>query len=131
LFRILLLLFIVVPTIEIFVLIQVGKVIGGWQTVFLILLTGVLGAYLAKKQGQAAWFRLQTELAMGRPPGNTILDGICILIGGILLLTPGFVTDVFGLVFLLPPTREPLKIIIKKWIEKQMTKGTWISFRRW
>lgn len=130
-FRILLLLFIIVPTIEIYVLIQVGKVIGGWQTVFLILLTGFLGAYLAKTQGRTVWMKLQTELEMGRPPGNAILDGICVLIGGILLLTPGFVSDILGLVLLLPPTRAPIKRLLRRWIEERLAKGTWITFRRW
>ncbi|MFC4767780.1 FxsA family protein [Effusibacillus consociatus] len=130
-FRILLLLFIIVPTIEIYFLVQIGKVIGGWQTVFLVLLTSGLGAYLAKSQGRATWSRLQKELSMGRPPGNTLLDGVCVLIGGVLLLTPGFFTDILGLILLLPPTREPVKRILRRWLEKQLSKGTWITFRRW
>lgn len=130
LFRVLLLLFIVVPTIEIYVLIQVGKVIGGWTTIFFILLTSALGAYLAKTQGRITWQRLQTELSMGRPPGDSLLDGISVLIGGVLLMTPGFVTDVLGLVLLLPLTREPIKRFMRKWMEKQLKKGNWIYYRR-
>ncbi|GAX89475.1 FxsA family protein [Effusibacillus lacus] len=130
-FRILLLLFILVPIIEIYLLIQVGEVIGGWQTVLLVLLTGLLGAYLAKTQGRAVWYRLQSELSMGRPPGDALLDGVCVLAGGVLLLTPGFATDILGLVLLLPPTREPIKRVLRRWLEKQLSKGTWITFRRW
>lgn len=129
-FRILLLLFIVVPTIEIYVLIQVGKVIGGWTTVFLILMISLIGAYLAKSQGRSVWRQLQMELSMGRPPGDSLLDGICVLAGGILLMTPGFVTDIMGLILLLPATRKPIKRVLKKWMEKKLTKGSWTFYRR-
>lgn len=130
-FQIFLLLFIVVPTVEIYILIQAGKVIGGWQTVFLVLLTGVVGAYLSKSQGRTVWRRLQTELSMGRPPGDALLDGVCVLIGGILLMTPGFVTDAFGLILLLPPAREPVKRLMRRWIEKRLAKGVRIIWRKW
>ncbi|BCJ88025.1 FxsA family protein [Effusibacillus dendaii] len=129
-FRLLFLLFVIVPTIEIFVLIQVGKAIGGWQTVFLILLTAVLGAYLAKSQGRATLRRLQIEMASGQPPGNTLLDGICILAGGVLLLMPGFVTDLMGVVLLFPVTRQPIKRWLRRWLGAQFEKGTWVSYRR-
>ncbi|WP_018132022.1 FxsA family protein [Effusibacillus pohliae] len=129
-FRILFLLFIVVPIVELYILIQVGKVIGGWQTILLVLLTSGLGAYLAKTQGRTVWRRLQTELSLGRPPGDALLDGVCVLLGGLLLLTPGFATDVLGLILLLPPTRVPIKRIAKRWIAKRLSRGTWIVYRR-
>jgi UPF0716 protein FxsA len=130
LFRLLLLLFIVVPIVEIYVLIQVGKVIGGWTTILLILLTSALGAYLAKTQGRITWQRMQMELSMGRPPGDSLLDGISVLIGGMLLLTPGFVTDAMGLLLLLPITREPIKRVLRRWLERQLQKGNWIYYRK-
>lgn len=130
-FRFLLFLFIVVPIVEIYILIQVGQVIGGWTTVLLILLTSAVGAYLAKTQGRITWQRMQMELSNGRPPGDSLLDGISVLIGGILLLTPGFVTDAMGLVLLLPITREPIKRVMRRWLEQQLRKGNWIYYRKW
>ncbi|MCJ8009639.1 FxsA family protein [Lederbergia wuyishanensis] len=117
------LLFIVIPAIEIGMFILSGKTIGVLPTVAIIIVTGILGAYLAKKQGLEALRRVQNDLRLGHPPGIAVLDGVCILAGGILLLSPGFLTDFIGLLLLLPFTRNsirPLLLkVIKKWIGRK------------
>lgn len=120
--RYLLLLIIVVPAAEIGILMFSGKTIGLWPTLLMIILTGVLGSYLAKKQGLATIRKAQEQLSYGQIPGDAVLDGICILVGGTFLLTPGFITDILGILLLAPPTRKFFKLLIsasfRKWIDK-------------
>jgi len=120
--RITILLFILIPAAEITVLMLSGKTIGIWPTFMMIVLTGLIGSYLAKKQGLNILKKVREQLQMGIIPGEEIVDGLCILIGGIMLLSPGFITDVFGLILLIPLTRSLLKpVLIKvlqKWIQK-------------
>lgn len=101
----LLLAFLLLPIAELFVIIQIGQAIGLVPTLALLLADGLLGAALARSQGGAAWERFNRALAAGRVPARETFDGAMIILGGALLLTPGFITDVFGLVLLLPPTR--------------------------
>lgn len=114
--------FIVAPACEIGVLLLSGKTIGVLPTVLLIILTGFVGAYLAKKQGIQAVRNLQKEIQYGRIPSNAILDAMAIFVGGIMLLTPGFISDIVGLFLLFPITRNWIKPFliqfIKKWIDK-------------
>lgn len=98
-------LFLAVPILEIFVIIQVGRVIGPWWTVALLLLESAIGAWLIKREGARAWRALQNAMGTGRLPGRELADAALILVGGTLLLTPGFVTDVVGFFLILPPTR--------------------------
>jgi UPF0716 protein FxsA len=98
-------LFIVVPLVEIYVLIQVGQVIGAWWTILLLVADSVLGSWLIKREGGRAWRALRTALDSGRMPARELADGALILIGGTLMLTPGFVTDAFGILLILPFTR--------------------------
>ncbi|KZM56521.1 membrane protein FxsA [Aeribacillus pallidus] len=120
--RALLIFFIVAPACEIGVLLLSGKTIGVLPTVLLIILTGFVGAYLAKRQGIQAVRNLQKEIQYGRIPSNAILDAMAILVGGIMLLTPGFISDIVGLFLLFPITRNWVKPFliqfIKKWIDK-------------
>ena len=120
--RALLIFFIVAPACEIGVLLLSGKTIGVLPTVLLIILTGFVGAYLAKRQGIQAVRNLQKEIQYGRIPSNAILDAMAIFIGGIMLLTPGFISDIVGLFLLFPITRNWIKPsliqFIKKWIDK-------------
>ncbi|WP_243291242.1 FxsA family protein [Bacillus sp. FJAT-47783] len=111
-------LIIIVPALEIGLLLFSGRTLGVMATIFLIILTGVLGAYLAKRQGLETIRRVQEELRYGSIPGNAILDGLCILVGGVVLLTPGFITDTIGFLLLFPSTRNMLKPIIEKIIRK-------------
>lgn len=116
-------LFIVVPAAEILVLFSMGKLIGGWETFALILLSGFLGAYMAKREGKRVWDYAQHRLSRGEIPTDTILDGICIFTGGLLLITPGFLTDVAGLLLVLPFTRPVAKLLLMKLIRHLIGRG--------
>jgi UPF0716 protein FxsA len=116
----LLLLFTIVPVIELALLIQVGDVVGVLPTVSLVLATGVAGAWLARSQGVLALRRLQAELASAAFPAEEIFDGFIILAGGLLLLTPGFMTDLVGLAALVPGSRHLIKLIIKREVRRRL-----------
>lgn len=122
--RYLLLLIIIVPAAEIGVLMLSGNLIGVWPTLGVILFTGVLGAYLAKKQGLETLRKVQEQLRYGQMPGEAILEGICILAGGILLLTPGFITDITGFLLLAPITQSFFKKLIIKGFRRWMDRNT-------
>jgi UPF0716 protein FxsA len=112
--RRLILLFVIVPIAELALLIQLGRWIGLWPTLALILATGALGATLASREGLRAWHELQLDLTEGRIPGRPILDGLSIFAGGALLLTPGLITDLLGFALLARPTR--------RWIQGRVVK---------
>src|SRR5215210_1580470 len=97
----LLLLFIVVPIVELAVIIKVGQLIGFWPTIALLIADAILGSLLLRSQGRAAWRRFNEALAERRMPHKEVMDGVLVIFGGALLLTPGFVTDVFGLALLI------------------------------
>ena len=97
--------FILVPILEIYVLIQVGQVIGAWWTVLLLIADSILGSWLLKREGARAWTAFRVALGEGRMPARELADGILIVVGGTLMISPGFVTDVFGILLILPLTR--------------------------
>jgi UPF0716 protein FxsA len=97
--------FLVVPVMEIWLLIRIGSVIGGWQTVALLIADSILGAWLVRREGRRAWAALQSAVQSGRMPDRELADGGMIVAGGALLLTPGFLTDVLGFILILPFTR--------------------------
>src|SRR5882757_2891758 len=101
----LVLLFIVVPIAELYVIIQVGEWIGVWPTLLLLLLDAIVGSWLLKHEGRAAWRRFNKALAERRVPAAEVADGFLVILGGALLIAPGFITDIFGILFLIPPTR--------------------------
>ena len=111
---ILILLFIVVPIAELYVIIQVGQAIGVVPTLILLLADALLGSLLLKHQGRGAWRRFNEALAARRFPGREVVDGVLIVIGGTLLLTPGFLTDIFGLFLLVPPTRAIARRVLRR-----------------
>jgi len=104
----------VVPVAEIALIIAVGKVIGGWQTIALLLVESALGAYLVKREGRRSWRSLRVALNTGQMPGRELADATLVLIGGTLLLTPGFLTDIVGFFFILPFTRP----ITRRWLQR-------------
>ena len=118
------LLFITVPLIELFLLIQVGERIGLTATVLLVVATGALGATLARQQGLATWRKFQTESAAGRPPGRTLLDGLLILIAGAVLLTPGLLTDLTGFALLIPAVRKLVGARLAGWFASRVRVAT-------
>jgi UPF0716 protein FxsA len=98
-------LFVVVPIVEIYLIVQLGQAVGPWWTILLLIGAGVLGSVLVKREGGRAWRALQDALASHRMPATELADGALVLIGGTLLLTPGFMSDVVGLFLILPLTR--------------------------
>jgi UPF0716 protein FxsA len=108
----LLALFIVVPILEIYVIIQVGQAIGAWWTVALLIADSIAGTLLMKSQGRAAWRRFQLALAEGRMPAREVLDGVLVIFGGAFLVTPGFCSDIVGALLLLPPTRAVIRRVL-------------------
>ncbi|GAB6256527.1 FxsA family protein [Peribacillus sp. N1] len=114
---------IAMPVVEIIVLLLSGNLIGFWPTLFLIVATGLIGAYLAKRQGMETWKKAQEQIRYGMMPGNEIIDGICIFIGAALLLSPGLISDMMGLILVFPPTRNLLKPIVIRFIMNRMNKG--------
>jgi UPF0716 protein FxsA len=110
----LVLLFIAVPIAELAVIIQVGQLIGIWWTIGLLLADSILGSWLMRHQGRAAWRRFNEAVQAGRVPGREVLDGALVIFGGALLLTPGFITDVLGVVLLIPPTRALVRGVLTR-----------------
>lgn len=127
-FGLLVLLFTVVPAVEIFLLFEIGSKIGAGNTMLIILVTGVLGASLAKSQGLSILMKIQNEVNQGSLPGNQIIQGLMVFAGGILLLTPGFATDIFGFSLVLPGSRHLLMFWVKKMIDHAMKNGN-INFQ--
>lgn len=116
-------LFTVVPLVELYLLIQVGSVIGTMNTLALVIFTGVAGAYLARSQGRSIMMKVQTELARGGLPADSLIHGLMVFIGGILLVTPGIVTDIVGFCFVIPVTRWVFIKIIKAHFKKAISQG--------
>ncbi len=112
--------FIIVPLLELAILIKLGSVIGVWETVWIVVATAVVGASLARRQGVAVLMSIQNDLNAGRMPSQSLMDGLMILVGGIVLLTPGLLTDIAGFFLLVPQTRKLIKLFIQKRIEKRM-----------
>jgi len=112
-------LFVVVPLLELALLVQMGRWIGVLPTVGIVAVTGLLGAWLARTQGLRSLAELQAQTAKGQIPAQAMLDGAAILVGGIVLLTPGILSDLLGFALLLPPTRRRLQ----RWAMERMARG--------
>jgi UPF0716 protein FxsA len=117
----LIVLFIVVPIAELYVIIQVGELIGVLPTLILLLADALLGSWLLKHQGRGAWRRFNEAIAARRFPGREVVDGVLIVVGGTLLLTPGFISDVVGVFLLLPPTRALARRLLRRWTVGRFT----------
>jgi len=139
-FSFLVLLFTLVPLIELFLLIKVGEIVGAGNTILIVVVTGILGAWLAKNQGLAVAAQLQARVNRGEVPGRQLLDGVFVLMGGLLLLTPGIITDLLGLSLLLPPTRAIYRALALRLIRQRFShmvgrgfsdfQGQWQGQRR-
>ncbi|HLQ73361.1 MAG TPA: FxsA family protein [Bacillota bacterium] len=110
--RYLILALLIVPALEIGVFVAVGRSIGPWWVIFLIIFTGVIGLALAKYQGMETWKRAERAASKGQVPAEQIVDGICIFIGAVLLFAPGILTDIVGFLLVIPWTRKPFKYFI-------------------
>ncbi len=104
--------FVVVPIVEIYVIIQVGQVIGPWWTILLLVADSIFGTWLIRREGGRAWGALRSALESGRMPAKELADGALILVGGTLMLAPGFVTDAFGILLILPFTRPVFRRLL-------------------
>jgi UPF0716 protein FxsA len=113
-FRLLFLLFVIIPIIEISVLMHVGAWLGTWPTIGIVIFTAWLGARNVREQGIATMTSVQTKMAQGEMPSDEIVTGLILLVAGVLLVTPGFVTDIFGLSLLVPSVRAALVESVKK-----------------
>ena len=117
------LLFTVVPLADLWLLLRIGGAIGFWQTVALVVLTGVAGAGLARAEGTRVLRAWQAALSAGRPPEEGVLSGVLLLAGAALLVAPGVITDVIGLALLFPPTRRLATAGVRRWLERQARTG--------
>lgn len=116
-------LLIIVPAVEIMILLYSGNIIGVMPTLLLIFISGIGGVYLAKRQGFKALTDLRKRMGTMEAPGNAVIDGVCILIGACLLILPGFITDIAGLLLLLKWPRKIIRPFIIGWIYKKMKQG--------
>jgi|Deesub1362A_J573_1020465.scaffolds.fasta_scaffold00004_258 UPF0716 protein FxsA len=114
------LLFTLVPAIELSLLIKVGSIIGTLNTIIIIILTAVVGAYMVRLEGLGVVYRIQRNLLEGVFPAEELINGVMLLIAGALLITPGFFTDVIGFLIVIPASREVIKKIVKKYFEKRI-----------
>ncbi len=119
-----LIILLVAPIVELALLLRVGSWIGFWPTVALIAATAVLGSYLVRRQGLAVWRQLQERLGRGDLPGDQIVDGVIILVSGTLLVTPGVLTDVSGILGLLPFVRIPIRKYLMRRFQRSIERGT-------
>ena len=118
------LVFIVVPFAELYVIIWVvGPALGAPLTILLLILDSLLGAWLLRSQGRAVWRRFNRTLSQGQMPHREVIDGVLVIFGGALLITPGFITDVFGVVLLLPPTRALVRRVLIKRLGRRLVVG--------
>ncbi|MFI0408997.1 FxsA family protein [Actinomadura sp. 3N508] len=112
--------FLVMPVLEIYVIIQVGGVIGAWPTVGLLVAESLLGGWIVRREGRRAWRALEEALRRGVMPDRELADAALVMAGGVLLLTPGFVTDVFGFAFVLPFTRPLVRRVLSRYASRRM-----------
>jgi UPF0716 protein FxsA len=116
----LVLLFIAVPIAELAVIIQVGQAIGAWWTIAILVADSILGSVLMRAQGRSTWRRFNEAMRAGRVPAREVLDGALVIFGGVLLLTPGFMTDILGLLLLIPPSRAVVRAVLARRLERRM-----------
>ncbi|WP_430784836.1 FxsA family protein [Virgibacillus flavescens] len=127
--RWLILALLIIPALEIGIFIWAGGIVGPWWVVFIIILTGIVGVMIAKKQGMETWNRARISMNDGQIPAEEIIDGICIFVGAVFLFTPGFITDTVGFMLVIPATRMPFKNLIQGFIRSKLNKGT-IIYRK-
>src|SRR5829696_9404437 len=121
----LILIFIVVPIAELAVIIQVGGQIGVWWTIAILIADSIIGSLLMRSQGRASWRRFNVTLQSGRPPAREALDGVLVIFGGALLLTPGFISDILGALLLLPPTRAVARrVLVRRFAARMVASAT-------
>jgi UPF0716 protein FxsA len=121
---ILIVLFIVLPIVEVWLIIQLAHVTSWTTTILIVLGTGAIGAIMVRRQGFKIWLKIQEALKRGELPGDYLLDGLLLLIGGLLLITPGLMTDTIGFLLLVPFMRSLVRILLKKWLKRSRLQGS-------
>jgi UPF0716 protein FxsA len=116
----LLLLFTVVPLVELYLLVRIGELVGAWPTIALVLVTGIVGAWLTRLEGLRVLRTVQLELSQGRLPTASLMDGLLILVAGVLLVTPGLITDLCGFALLVPPLRRTVRRTLRRAWERRL-----------
>ena len=117
------LLFTVVPLVELYLLIAIGRALGPGPTIALVLVTGALGAWFARMEGARVLRRWQEAMARQQLPKDGVVDGVLIFVGGLMLITPGILTDIAGLSMVVPPTRRVLGGVLRRWFQRQIAQG--------
>jgi len=115
--------FTLIPVIELYLLIKIGTLLGGFNTILLVILTGFLGAWLARLEGMNTMMKLRTNLQQGLMPAEELIDAVIIFVAGVVLITPGLITDVFGLLLLWPLTRNKFKRMVRKKLDEMQLQG--------
>ena len=123
-------LFIVVPIAELYVIWKVGDSIGIWLTLALLAADSLLGSLLLRAQGRSVWRRFNTALTDGKIPHREVIDGVLVIFGGAFLITPGFLTDIVGLVLLIPPTRAVIRRLLVRRLGRRIVVGATTTRRR-
>ena len=118
-------LLLVVPLLEVVVIIAVGRAIGGWQTFFLLLAESMFGAWLVRREGARAWAALQEALTTGTMPSRQLSDAALVMVGGVLLLAPGFITDIVGFFLVLPFTRPLARRLLEAVVARRLLAGVY------
>lgn len=121
--KVLIPLFILVPILEIWLFVLSGRYIGLLPTLAIVFIMSFVGAWLAKREGIGVWNKAQESMRSGRLPGEELLEGVCVLAGGLLLLTPGYLTDATGLILLIPSVRKKVVRRLRRWLKERLTKG--------
>ncbi len=117
------LIFFIIPLVELYFLIKIGSIIGPFNTIMLIVTTALLGGYFAKREGLKTLYKIRESMLQGIMPAEELIDAALIFIGGLLLLTPGFITDISGILLIIPSSREVFKRYCRKWIKIKIEKS--------
>jgi UPF0716 protein FxsA len=117
-------LFTAIPIVELYILIRIGQVIGALPTIAIVLVTGIVGAGLARQQGYRVWYEIQAQMQQGIFPADRLIDGLLLVVAGAVLITPGVLTDVLGFAILIPFTRAPIRQWVKARLSSMMDRGT-------
>ncbi|MDO7906108.1 FxsA family protein [Paenibacillus sp. JX-17] len=123
-------LLLLIPALELYGFIWMSSRIGAGKTILLIIFTSIIGAVMMQFEGRKVIIDARKEMNSGQVPGRKLLDGLCVFVGGIMLVTPGFITDIVGFTLLFPVTRPVYRYALLKWIEKKMKNGTFTFSRR-
>ncbi len=117
-------LFTAIPIVELYILIKIGQLIGALPTIAIVLVTGIVGAGLARQQGARVWFEIQMQMQQGVFPADRLIDGLLLVVAGAVLITPGVLTDILGFAILIPLSRAPIREWVKARLSRMMDRGT-------